>query len=166
MRASGNPDSRYWWPRTIAINQKVISKILESAGHRPILVGNGEQALDALARESFDLVILDMQMPVVSGLEVVKIHRFTGPKESSVRFLILTANATTEAMNECREAGVDAFLTKPIEPAKLLDQIDRLAPRGRWRKSIPDKAAANISRHTHRFQSGGTCPERCHARQP
>ncbi|MHB1140826.1 MAG: ATP-binding protein [Sulfuricaulis sp.] len=127
-----------------AINQKVISKILESAGHRPILVGNGEQALDALARESFDLVILDMQMPVVSGLEVVKIHRFTGPKESTVRFLILTANATTEAMNECREAGADAYLTKPIEPAKLLDQIDRLAPRGAGAR-VPGKAAVNIS---------------------
>ena len=113
-----------------AINRKVISKILESAGHRPVLVENGEQALDALARETFDLVILDMQMPVVSGLEVVKIHRFTGPKDSSLRFLILTANATTEAMKECREAGVDGYLTKPIEPAKLLDQIDRLAPKG------------------------------------
>jgi len=81
------------------INQKVISKILESGGHRPTLVANGEQALDALGRQSFDLVILDMQMPVVSGLEVVKIYRFTGPKESPVRFLVLTSNATTEAMN-------------------------------------------------------------------
>jgi two-component system sensor histidine kinase RpfC len=126
------------------INQKVISKILESAGHRPMLVGNGEQALDALARESFDLVILDMQMPIVSGLEVVKIHRFTGPKESTVRFLILTANATTEAMNECREAGADAYLTKPIEPAKLLDQIDRLAPRGAGSRTS-DKTATNTS---------------------
>lgn len=126
-----------------AINQKVISKILETAGHRPILVGNGEQALDALARESFDLVILDMQMPVVSGLEVVKIHRFTGPRDVSVKFLILTANATTEAMNECREAGADAYLTKPIEPAKLLDQIDRLAPRGASSRP-PDKMVANI----------------------
>lgn len=112
-----------------AINQKVISKILESAGHRPVLVTNGEQALDALGKETFDLVILDMQMPVVSGLEVVKIHRFTAPKDSSVRFLILTANATTEAMTECREAGVDGYLTKPIEPAKLLNQIDRIVPK-------------------------------------
>jgi two-component system sensor histidine kinase RpfC len=126
-----------------AINQKVINKILESAGHRPVLVANGEQALDALARESFDLVILDMQMPVVSGLEVVKIYRFTGPKDATVRFLILTANATTEAMKECREAGVDGFLTKPIEPVKLLDQIDRLAPKGAG-SGAPNKAAANI----------------------
>ncbi len=126
------------------INQKVISKILESAGHRPVLVANGEQALDALGRESFDLVILDMQMPVVSGLEVVKIHRFTSPKDSPVRFLILTANATTEAMNECREAGADAYLTKPIEPAKLLDQIDRLASKGASPRK-PDVAPAETS---------------------
>ena len=111
------------------INQKVVRKILESAGHRPVLVANGEQALEALGKESFDLVILDMQMPLVSGLEVVKIHRFSSPKDKPVRFLILTANATTEAMKECREAGVDAFLTKPIDPAKLLDQIDRIAPK-------------------------------------
>ena len=75
-------------------------------------------------------------MPVVSGLEVVKIYRFTGPKDSPVRFLVLTANATTEAMNECREAGVDAYLTKPIDPAKLLDQIDRLAPKGAGGSSV------------------------------
>ncbi|MHB8533917.1 MAG: ATP-binding protein [Sulfuricaulis sp.] len=123
------------------INQKVISKILESAGHRPSLVTDGEQALDALGRESFDLVILDMQMPIVSGLEVVKIHRFTHPKDSPVRFLVLTANATTEAMNECREAGVDAYLTKPIDPAKLLDQIDRLAPKGVGVKSAAKTSA-------------------------
>jgi len=113
-----------------AINQKVISKILESAGHRPTLVANGEQALDVLSKKSFDLVIVDMQMPVVSGLEVVKIYRFSHPQNTSVRFLVLTANATTEAMKECREAGVDAYLTKPINPAKLLDQIDRIAPKG------------------------------------
>ncbi len=126
-----------------AINQKVISKILESAGHRTIIVANGEQALDVLARESFDLVILDMQMPIVSGLEVVKIYRFTGTRDSTVRFIVLTANATTEAMNECREAGVDAFLTKPIDPAKLLDQIDRLAPKEKAIKQA-DKALALV----------------------
>ena len=125
-------------------NQKVISKILESAGHRPTLVANGEQALDALGKGSFDLVILDMQMPLISGLEVVKIHRFTSPKDSPVRFLVLTANATTEAKNECREAGVDAYLTKPINPAKLLDEVDRLAPKGAGARSA-DKVSPRVS---------------------
>lgn len=126
------------------INQKVISKILESAGHRPTLVANGEQALDALGRESFDLVILDMQMPVISGLEVIKIFRFTHPKDSPVRFIVLTANATTEAKNECQVAGADAYLTKPVEPAKLLDQIDRLAPKEAGARS-PDNVPAQAS---------------------
>ena len=125
-------------------NQKVISKILESAGHRPTLVENGEQALDALGKGSFDLVILDMQMPLISGLEVVKIHRFTSPKDSPVRFLVLTANATTEAKNECQEAGVDAYLTKPINPAKLLDEVDRLAPKGAGARSV-GKVSPRIS---------------------
>ena len=127
-----------------AINQKVISKILESGGHRPTLVANGELALDALSREAYDIVIVDMQMPVVSGLEVVKIYRFTCPKDSPVRFLVLTANATTEAMNECREAGVDAFLTKPIDPAKLLDQIERLAPKGTGAGKPADKPPIQV----------------------
>ncbi|MHB8743524.1 MAG: hybrid sensor histidine kinase/response regulator [Sulfuricaulis sp.] len=124
-------------------NQKVISKILESATHRPTLVTNGEQALDALGRDSFDLVILDMQMPVISGLEVMKIFHFTHPKDSPIRFIILTANATIEAKNECQEAGADAYLTKPIEPAKLLDQIDRLAP-----KSVGERFHADTLTHT------------------
>lgn len=126
------------------INQKVISKILESAGHRPTLVANGELALNALGRESFDLVILDMQMPVISGLEVIKIFRFTHPKDSPVRFIVLTANATTEAKNECQEAGAHAYLTKPIEPAKLLDQIDRIAPKEAG-KGAPAKRSAQTS---------------------
>lgn len=125
-------------------NQKVISKILESAGHRPTLVENGEWALDVLAKESFDLVILDMQMPVVGGLEVVKIYRFTHPQDSPMHFLILTADATTEAKNACREAGVDAYLTKPIDPAKLLGQVDRLAPKGAGAGSA-DKVPARAS---------------------
>ncbi|MGE5240169.1 MAG: ATP-binding protein [Bacteroidota bacterium] len=125
-------------------NQKVISKILESAGHHAILVENGERALDALAKESFDLVILDMQMPVVGGLDVVKIHRFTHPQEPPLRFLVLTADATIEAQNACREADIDAYLTKPIDPAKLLDQVDRLAPKGTGVASV-DKNPARIS---------------------
>ncbi len=126
------------------INQKVISKILESAGHRSTLAENGERALDIMAKESFDLVILDMQMPIVGGLEVVKIHRFAHPQDPPMHFLILTADATTEAKNACREAGVDAYLTKPIDPAKLLDQVDRFAPKGAGSSSV-DKTPSRIS---------------------
>lgn len=109
-------------------NQKVIRKILENAGHRPRIVENGEQALEWLDRESFDLVILDMHMPVMGGLEAVKIYRFTHPKSTKPPFLMLTANATTEAMKESREIGISAYLTKPVDPGKLLEQVRLLAP--------------------------------------
>ena len=108
-------------------NQKVIRKILESAGHRPQLVNNGEQALEVLGHDHFDLAILDMQMPVMGGLDAIKIFRFAHP-QSALPFLVLTANATTEAKKECQEAGASAFLTKPIDPKALLAQIATLVP--------------------------------------
>jgi two-component system, sensor histidine kinase RpfC len=110
-----------------AASQKLIRKILESAGHQPQLVDNGERALEALEHDTFDLAILDMQMPVMGGLEAIKIFRFAHP-QATLPFLVLTANATTEARKECQEAGASAFLTKPIEPKALLAQISKLVP--------------------------------------
>jgi two-component system sensor histidine kinase RpfC len=121
-------------------NQKVIRKILESVGHRPQLVDNGEQALEALGHESFDLAILDMQMPVMGGLDAIKIFRFANP-QTTLPFLVLTANATTEARKECQEAGASAFLTKPIDPKALLAQIATLVPQsaGRATSASPEQ---------------------------
>jgi two-component system sensor histidine kinase RpfC len=110
-----------------ATNQKVIRKILESVGHQPQLVDNGERALEALEHDTFDLAILDMQMPVMGGLEAIKVFRFAHP-QTTLPFLVLTANATTEARKECEEAGANAFLTKPIDPKALLAQISKLVP--------------------------------------
>jgi len=124
-------------------NQKVIRKILESAGHQPQLVDNGEQALEALGHERFDLAILDMQMPVMGGLEAIKVYRFTHP-QGVLPFLVLTANATTEAKKECQEAGANAFLTKPIDPKALLAQIATLVPQSAARAAFdsPEQPAA------------------------
>lgn len=110
-----------------ATNQKVIRKILESAGHHVVLVENGEQALEALERDNFSLAILDMHMPVMGGPEAIKLYRFAHPGHS-LPFLVLTANATTEAREECQSVGANAFLTKPIDPQILLAQIAQLVP--------------------------------------
>ncbi len=124
-------------------NQKVIRKILESVGHRPQLVDNGEQALEALGHERFDLAILDMQMPVMDGLDAIKIFRFAHP-QTTLPFLVLTANATTDAKNECQEAGASAFLTKPIDPKALLAQISRLVPQPLVR-TVPDGPEQSVT---------------------
>lgn len=107
-------------------NQLVISKILQHAGHECTLVYNGKQALDILENNVYDLIIMDMQMPEMGGIEAAKIYNFSteGSKKSPI--IILTANATIEAKRECEEAKIDAYLTKPIVARMLLASINSL----------------------------------------
>jgi two-component system sensor histidine kinase RpfC len=107
-------------------NRLVISKILERAGHNCVLVENGQLALDKLEHSIFDLIIMDMQMPVMGGIEAAKLYHFTVPLDSRSPIIILTANATTEAKRECEEANVDAYLTKPIVASKLISTINTI----------------------------------------
>ena len=123
-----------------AINQKVVQKILERGGHKVDLVENGEEALDRLEENLYDLAIMDMQMPVMGGIQAIKLYRFMNPDHDAVPFIILTANATTEAKRECEEAGVAAYLTKPIEAARLLDTVER------FRHATPRAAEAHDER--------------------
>lgn len=110
-----------------ATNQLVISKILEKAGHSATIVENGQLALDSLESNSYDLLIMDMQMPVMGGIEAAKFYNFTVTGEDRIPVIILTANATTDALRACEEAQVDAYLTKPIEAGVLLRKISELA---------------------------------------
>ena len=110
-------------------NRLILAKILQRAGHLVDLVTNGDEALDWLEIKSYDLAILDMNMPVVTGPEVTKIYRATTAVESRIPIIILTANATIDAQRECEEAGADAFLTKPIDAFTLLDVIAKLSIR-------------------------------------
>jgi len=107
-------------------NRKVIAKILERAGHFSYLVENGEEALDVLEARKFDLALLDVNMPVMSGLEAVKLYRFAHGNQPELPFLALTADATADMRTRCHEAGFDAHLVKPIRADKLLDVIDTL----------------------------------------
>jgi len=118
-------------------NRLVTHKVLEGAGHEVTLVDNGEQVLDALERDRFDCVIVDWHMPVMGGLEALKLCRMMEPQGERTPFVMFTANATKEAMAECSAAGFDAFLTKPIEPRKLLDTIQQLCPEQKARERRP-----------------------------
>ncbi len=108
-------------------NQMVIGRILERAGHHFRLVDDGLSALDALEEEPFDVVIVDMNMPGATGIETFKMHRFAHASEPPIPFIMLTANATTEARKACEEVGIKHFLTKPISSARLLEAIARAA---------------------------------------
>ena len=120
------------------VNQKVIAGILERAGHAVRLVANGEEALDALDEAGFDLVLLDLNMPRMGGLDAAKLYRFTHLDESRAPLVALTADATAETRHRCADAGIEHVLTKPVETARLLELIDRLTGPG----ESPGPAAA------------------------
>ncbi len=109
-------------------NQRVVGKVLERAGHVVTIVGNGEEALDALTIGRFDVVLMDVNMPVMNGLEATKLFRFTALGQPHLPIIALTADITPEVAARCLEAGMDSCLTKPIEPDTLLDAIDRIVP--------------------------------------
>ena len=109
-------------------NQIVIAKILDRAGHRVTLVDNGEAALDMLEMQEFDLVLMDVNMPVMNGIEATKLYRFAALGRPHVPVVALTADATEEVARRCEEAGMDACITKPIEPNRLLEIIATLVP--------------------------------------
>jgi two-component system sensor histidine kinase RpfC len=107
-------------------NQLVIRKILERSGYTPYIVGNGQEALEALKSNEFDLIVMDMQMPVMGGIEATKLYNHTTAEDNRKPIIILTANATTEAIRECQNAKVSAYLTKPIDIEELLSTITNL----------------------------------------
>jgi two-component system sensor histidine kinase RpfC len=107
-------------------NQFVIRNLLQEAGHRPCIVGDGKAALRVLETDKFDLAIMDMHMPGFSGHEVVERHRQDRPG-SDVPIIMLTADATPTAATVAHAAGVEAYLTKPVSAGVLLAAIRRHA---------------------------------------
>ena len=112
-----------------AANGKIIKGILEGAGHTIEIVEDGEQALSALERTRFDVALLDINMPEVSGYEVAKLYRVSHVGEWRLPIVALTADATSETERLCREAGMDAVLTKPVEAIPLLGAIEEIYAR-------------------------------------
>ncbi|HEY4529462.1 MAG TPA: ATP-binding protein [Luteimonas sp.] len=108
-------------------NLMVMRRLLEKAGHRPQLVDDGEEVLDAIESQSFDAVIIDLHMPGASGLEVIKQTRFMEVGRKRTPFIVLTADATAEAREECERAGAYGFMTKPVSVERLLETLAELA---------------------------------------
>jgi two-component system sensor histidine kinase RpfC len=121
------------------VNQKVTKRILEHADHAVVLVATGEEALDALEEANFDVFVVDVNMPGISGLDVVKLHRMAHLDEAPLPVIALSADATAETRQAAEEAGVDVYLTKPVEPRHLLKVIDDVAAGG----GAFDKAKSN-----------------------
>src|SRR5579872_6888949 len=133
-----------------AANCKILKKVLEMAGHQAVVVADGEQALATLERDRFDLALLDINMPDVTGYEVAKLYRMSHVGEWRLPIVALTADVTSETERLCREAGMDAVLTKPMEPAQLLaalTEIHAKAAAGDRRPIFAPQVVTPISVH-------------------
>jgi len=107
-------------------NREVLSRILERGGHTATVVSDGERALDALETSHFDVALIDRNMPRLSGIETVQAIRLTTGARERLPIAMLSADVTPEVKRECMEAGADVFLAKPIEAARLLEELQTL----------------------------------------
>jgi two-component system, sensor histidine kinase and response regulator len=109
------------------VNQTVAVRMLEKCGYEVEVAGTGQDALSALAQRSFDLVLMDVQMPELDGFETAVLiraqERATG---AHLPIIALTAHAMKGDQERCLAAGIDGYLTKPLKAADLYAAIDQL----------------------------------------
>jgi CheY-like chemotaxis protein len=109
------------------INQILVQRLVRKRGHHIVVANNGREALAALESQHFDLILMDVQMPEMSGLEVTAaIRKKENNTGEHIPIIAATASATKEDRERCLEAGMDAYISKPIERALLFETIDRL----------------------------------------
>lgn len=107
-----------------SINAKLMDSLLRKAGHEVVLVRDGKLALETALSDAFDLALVDLRMPKMDGMDFTRAFREQEPEGQHLPIVALTANAAEDARAECMEAGMDDFLTKPVDP-ELLDRLLR-----------------------------------------
>ncbi len=110
------------------INQKVATRILGRLGYQADVAANGREALDAVARTTYDVVLMDMQMPEVDGLEATRQIRRDLPHELRPWVIGVTANAAPADRQACLDAGMDDYVAKPVTVSDLQDALARAKP--------------------------------------
>jgi PAS domain S-box-containing protein len=133
LRSTGRIDSGFGQRRPLrlllaednVINQKVATRILSQMGYRPDVVQNGVEVLEALERQKYDVILMDIQMPDMDGLEATRQirKRYTGPRRPWI--IAMTANAMDSDRKNCFEAGMDGYLSKPVRIEALEAELTR-----------------------------------------
>jgi signal transduction histidine kinase/DNA-binding response OmpR family regulator len=101
------------------LNQRVAIKLLQRLGYRADIAANGEEAVDAVGRQPYDVVLMDVEMPVMDGLEATRLIRKHLPPERQPYVIAMTAHAIDGYRGTCREAGMEGYLTKPFAVESL-----------------------------------------------
>ena len=127
------------------VNQRVAVGLLTRRGHNVTVVGNGREAVDLLERQSFDLVLMDLQMPIMGGLEATAAIREREKREGGhIPIIAMTAHAMAGDREKCLAAGMDAYLSKPINPTSLFAEVERGENRGTNGPVVSSTTAAPI----------------------
>jgi CheY-like chemotaxis protein len=125
------------------VNQTLAVRLLEKRGHTVVVAGDGMQALAALSGHSFDLVLMDVQMPDMDGYEAAtRIRREEEGTGRHVPILAMTAHAMKGDRERCLEAGMDGYIAKPVQPPELFAAIDHLIPPAQAASGGPAAASA------------------------
>jgi two-component system sensor histidine kinase RpfC len=106
-----------------AVNRTIVSRMLEGAGMRPVAARDGEEALALMTEGAVDLALLDVNMPVMDGIEAAEFYRIALPGGGGVPMVALTADGTPQTRERCLRAGMVACLVKPVRTADLLDAL-------------------------------------------
>ena len=115
------------------VNQRLLLRMLKKRGHSVVMVSNGREAVEALIREKFDLVLLDIQMPEMSGLEAAAAIRARELEENQrlgaavhIPIIAVTANCMKGDRERCLAAGMDGYIAKPVHPEELFETVENL----------------------------------------
>jgi CheY-like chemotaxis protein len=110
----------------MAVNQMVARGLLEARGHRVDIAADGAEAIAKADDNDYDLILMDMQMPRMDGLQATRVIRARGGRLASVPIVAMTANAFASDQGACLDAGMNAFIAKPINAEKLHEILNRV----------------------------------------
>ncbi|MGA9972480.1 MAG: response regulator [Candidatus Acidiferrales bacterium] len=128
------------------VNQEVAVHLIERRGHSVIVAENGRQAIEALDRHKFDLVLMDVQMPEMGGLEATRIIREKEKVSGQhLPIIAMTAHAMQGDREQCLEAGMDGYLAKPIDPKTFLQTVEGMSERAAGSEAAQGQEAAGAA---------------------
>ncbi len=110
------------------VNQKLALRLLERMGYRADLAGNGMEVLEALYRQPYDVILMDVQMPEMDGLEATRFIVREWPSQKRPRIIAMTANAMQEDRERCLAAGMNDYVSKPIRVDELVNALNKCVP--------------------------------------
>ena len=117
-------------------NQKVATYILAKYGHTVVVADNGQSAVEKVKRKDFDVVLMDVQLPVLNGFEATAaIRKLRNRRKAGLPIVAMTAYAMKEDRQRCLAAGMDGYMTKPINIRELIGLIERLGQKSQVRHS-------------------------------